>query len=232
MKQIFGAIQHCHIKRICHRDLKPENILFDSKLPNANLKVIDFGASTRFDPNSKLTKRIGTPFYVAPEILNKQPYDEKCDVWSLGVILYIMLCGYPPFWGKTDQEIYEKVKEGTVEFYNEDWDHISDDAKDLIRKMLTYKPSERISTAEAYAHPWIAHNVHVEPLDDKIMRKLATFTARNKIGVAFMQLIATQVLSTKETENLTKNFQSMDKNGDGMLSKEELIDGKLLILKK
>jgi calcium-dependent protein kinase len=102
-----------------------------------------------------------------------------------------MLCGYPPFWGKTDQEIYEKVKEGTVEFYNEDWDHISDDAKDLIRKMLTYKPSERISTAEAYAHPWIAHNVHVEPLDDKIMRKLATFTARNKIGVAFMQLIAT-----------------------------------------
>jgi len=93
MKQILSAISYCHVNNIVHRDLKPENILFDSKLTNSNIKVIDFGASTKFDHNEMMTKRIGTPFYVAPEILLKKPYDEKCDVWSLGVIMYILLCG-------------------------------------------------------------------------------------------------------------------------------------------
>lgn len=86
---------------------------------------------------------------VAPEILSKLPYDEKCDVWSLGVIMYIMLCGYPPFWGSNDREIYDKVKKGKYEFYSEDWDHISEDAKDLINKMLKYSPAERIAATEA-----------------------------------------------------------------------------------
>lgn len=87
--------------------------------------------------------------------------------------MYILLCGYPPFWGSTDQEIYDKVKKGKFEFYQEDWGIISDGAKDLIRKMLAYEPKDRISATEAYAHPWILNNVNVEPLDDKMMKKLS-----------------------------------------------------------
>eukprot|EP00825_Cyclidium_porcatum_P045113 TRINITY_DN6771_c0_g1_i3.p1 TRINITY_DN6771_c0_g1~~TRINITY_DN6771_c0_g1_i3.p1 ORF type:complete len:455 (+),score=106.20 TRINITY_DN6771_c0_g1_i3:263-1627(+) len=219
MKQILSAISYCHINNICHRDLKPENILFDSKNSNSYLKVIDFGASTRFDPNSKLTKKIGTPFYIAPEILSNQPYDEKCDVWSLGVIMYILLCGYPPFWGKTDQEIYDKVKQ------EEDWEMISEDAKALIVKMLTYNPVDRISATEAYAHPWIQTNVWVEPLDEKMMKKLVSFSSKNKIRAAILQLISTQILTQNDKNNLIKQFQVLDKNGDGYLTKEELIVG-------
>ncbi|EAS04135.3 calcium-dependent kinase (macronuclear) [Tetrahymena thermophila SB210] len=225
MKQILSAISYCHINNIVHRDLKPENILFDSKATNSNLKVIDFGASTKFDHNEKLTKRIGTPFYVAPEILTKKPYDEKCDVWSLGVIMYILLCGYPPFWGQTDQEIYEKVKKGKFEFYDEDWADRSSDAKDLISKMLQYDPKDRISATEAYAHPWILSNVHVEPLDDKMMKKLSQFAAKNKLRIAILNLMANQVLNTQDKIELVKHFESLDTNGDGMLSKEELIEG-------
>ncbi|KAL4446120.1 hypothetical protein ABPG74_021659 [Tetrahymena malaccensis] len=225
MKQILSAISYCHINNIVHRDLKPENILFDSKATNSNLKVIDFGASTKFDHNEKLTKRIGTPFYVAPEILTKKPYDEKCDVWSLGVIMYILLCGYPPFWGQTDQEIYEKVKKGKFEFYEEDWADRSSDAKDLISKMLQYDPKDRISATEAYAHPWILSNVHVEPLDDKMMKKLSQFAAKNKLRIAILNLMANQVLNTQDKNEMVKHFESLDTNGDGMLSKEELIEG-------
>lgn len=225
MKQILSAISYCHINNICHRDLKPENILFDSKSPSSQLKVIDFGASTRFDPNQKLTRRIGTPFYVAPEILNKQPYDEKCDVWSLGVIMYVLLCGYPPFWGTTESEIYDKVKKGKFEFAKEDWEMISEDAKKLITKMLEYNPVERISATEAYAHPWIQTNVYVEPLDEKMLRKLMTFSSKNKIRTAIMQLISSQILTQNDKNNLIKQFQALDKDGNGVLTKQELIQG-------
>ncbi|EGR32359.1 protein kinase domain protein [Ichthyophthirius multifiliis] len=225
MKQILSAISYCHFHKIVHRDLKPENILFDKKQSNSNLKVIDFGASTKFNPDQKLTKRIGTPFYVAPEILTKTPYDEKCDVWSLGVILYIMLCGYPPFFGYSDQEIYEKVKKGKYEFYSEDWNFISKEAKDLISKMLQYNPINRISAAEAYAHPWISQNRNVEQLDDKIMKKLCQFQAKSKLRAAILQLMANQVINTQEKEQMVQYFDSLDTNGDGMLSREELIQG-------
>lgn len=98
MKQTLSAIVYCHSKNIVHRDLKPENLLFDTKKDNANLKVIDFGTSRKMDSQKKLTKRLGTPYYIAPEVLKKN-YDEKCDIWSCGVIMYILLCGYPPFNG-------------------------------------------------------------------------------------------------------------------------------------
>lgn len=116
MKQIVSAISYCHAKNIVHRDLKPENILFDSKKSSSNLKIIDFGASTKFSDETKLSKLIGTTYYIAPEILKKELYNEKVDIWSLGVILYIMLCGYPPFYGNKDQEIFAKICKGKFEF--------------------------------------------------------------------------------------------------------------------
>lgn len=153
MKQILSAISYCHINNICHRDLKPENILFDGYGPL--LKILDFGSSTRVDLNCRQSRRTSAPYYVAPEVINKQIYDEKCDVWSLGVIMYTLLCGYPPFYAQQDQEIFEKIRKGKFEFNKEDWDCISGDAKELITKMLTYNPNDRITATEAYAHPWI-----------------------------------------------------------------------------
>jgi len=144
MKQIISAVVHCHAQNIVHRDLKPENILFDSKKQSANVKVIDFGTSRRFDPSKKLTKTLGTPYYIAPEVLHKN-YNEKCDVWSLGVILYIMLCGYPPFNGRNEKEILKRVETGIFSFDPEEWANISTEAKTLINKMLILDPSKRIS---------------------------------------------------------------------------------------
>lgn len=153
-----------------HRDLKPENLLFDSEKKNANIKVIDFGTSRKLDKNKKMSKRLGTvsslppslihqcvccqPYYIAPEVL-EQNYDEKCDVWSCGVILYILLCGYPPFGGRSEDDILKKVRTGKFKFEPEDWDKISEEAKSLINKMLTYDPKKRISAEVSLADPWI-----------------------------------------------------------------------------
>jgi calcium-dependent protein kinase len=122
-----------------HRDLKPENVLIDKELSNT-LKIIDFGTSIQIKENELLTNTHGTSYYIAPEVLNKK-YNERCDVWSIGVILYILLSGKPPFDGANDQEITDNVKIGTFTMKDKIWKDISSDAKSLIRNMLTYDPS-------------------------------------------------------------------------------------------
>jgi calcium-dependent protein kinase len=138
IKQVLSAVAYCHSKNICHRDLKPENVLMDSK-NNNQIKVIDFGASQKYDDNKKMSQIYGTAYYIAPEIL-KSEYNEKCDVWSIGVILYILLSGKPPFYGDDDKEILNSVKLGTYTLTGPDWKNISNEAKDLIKKTLTYEP--------------------------------------------------------------------------------------------
>lgn len=145
---------YCHSKSICHRDMKPENILLDSKAATNTIKVIDFGASQKFDPAKKMNQIYGTAYYIAPEIL-KSDYNEKCDVWSVGVILFILLSGRPPFGGDNDKEILDAVKQGVFSFAGPEWKSISADAKDLIKLMLTYDPSLRISAERALNHIWI-----------------------------------------------------------------------------
>lgn len=147
MQQLLSAINHCHQRKIVHRDIKPENILVEQsslEKNNFTLKIIDFGISTVFNKNKKLTLSIGTPFYVAPEVL-EQRYGEKCDVWSSGVILYILLCGYPPFSGRTPNDIYKKILKGQVYFNSMEWSSVSKLAKDLIKKMLQKLEKNRLS---------------------------------------------------------------------------------------
>ena len=159
MNRILSAVKHLHEHGICHRDLKPENFLFSDTSPDPEIKLIDFGLSKRFgaiqeqQPAEKMHTIVGTPYYVAPEVLRGN-YDFACDVWSLGVILYIMLCGYPPFEGDNNKEIFKRVLQQKLEFDPEDWTQISDEAKDLITKMLVKDPTKRISIMEAYNHPW------------------------------------------------------------------------------
>lgn len=174
LRQILGAINYCHEQGIVHRDLKPENLLYDSKLPNAQLKVVDFGVSAKYKKGQVLKDKFGTPYYIAPEVLSRK-YDEKCDIWSCGVILYILLCGYPPFNASTDVEIMNVVKKGQYAFDDAEWRNISKDAKLLINKMLTYDPKKRISAAEALKDPWIVSNSHNNPISSNVLKNFSAF---------------------------------------------------------
>lgn len=124
IRQVVSALYYIHSHKIVHRDLKPENILYDSRQDDSLIKVIDFGTSHNYDPNSKMTQKFGTCYYIAPEVLKGQ-YDESCDVWSCGVILYLLLGGYPPFFGSSDEVVLRKVEKGVVEFDAENWDDVS-----------------------------------------------------------------------------------------------------------
>jgi len=223
MKQILSAVVYCHSKNIVHRDLKPENLLLDSKGPDAHLKVIDFGTSKKFSTGIQMTQKFGTAYYIAPEVLNKN-YNEKCDVWSCGVILYILLCGYPPFGGANDREILQRVKLGSFKFDEEDWGKISTDAKNLIKKMLTFNPADRITARQALNDKWIQNNTSSTPLDQKALKNLSDFSSRNKLKQAILTFIVTQMTSQQEKDELQKTFQSLDKDGNGVLTKEELLE--------
>ena len=156
MKQLLSAVNYIHSNNIVHRDLKPENILLDTKKDNI-IKIIDWGTARFFDKSKKMNRINGTPYYIAPEVLAEK-YDEKCDIWSCGVIMYIMLCGYPPFNAESDELILEKIKKGKFSFPPEEWDSVSPLAKDLVTKMLEFHPSKRLSANEALTHKWLVSN--------------------------------------------------------------------------
>merc|ERR1719162_2186270 len=145
-----------HQIKLAHRDLKPENFLMGSKDPigTCSLKVIDFGLSCKFTDGQVLTTKAGTPYYVAPQVLAGK-YDKASDLWSLGVIMYVVLCGYPPFYGETDAEVLSKVRLGNFSFNAADWKNISEDAKNLIRMLLKMNPRDRYTAEQALHHEWI-----------------------------------------------------------------------------
>lgn len=172
MRQLLSAVCYSHQNNIVHRDIKPENILLEDKGGDPVIKLIDWGCARFFSKKKKLTKISGTPYYIAPEVLG-EAYDEKCDVWSCGVILYVLLCGYPPFNGETDTEILKNVKKGKYDFPHEEWDSVSKEAKELISLMLKYDPKERISSKDTLNHPWI------KSLEVKSDKNLAATTIRN-----------------------------------------------------
>ncbi|CAD8206046.1 unnamed protein product [Paramecium pentaurelia] len=230
MRQILMAVVYCHEQKIVHRDLKPENVLFSGTEPEALIKIIDFGCSRRFNSQKNMTKRLGTPYYIAPEVLNHN-YNEKCDVWSCGVILYILLCGYPPFTGKNENEIFEKVKTGKFKFPIEEWDSISREAKNLIQRMLQVDVTSRYSASQALNDPWISKHAPNTQINQKVLENLAQFQAKSEFRAAIVQYIISQMTTNKELEDLQKSFQILDKNKDGVLSKAELVEGYTKVLK-
>ncbi|KAG8374846.1 hypothetical protein BUALT_Bualt10G0038000 [Buddleja alternifolia] len=152
-KQLMEVLMYCHDNGIVHRDLKPENILLVSKSSSSPIKLADFGLATHIKPGQALHGTVGSPFYIAPEVL-MGGYNEAADVWSAGVILYILLSGMPPFWGKTKSTIFEAVRAANLCFHSDPWDHISLSAKDLILGMLCFDPSKRLTAAQVLAHSW------------------------------------------------------------------------------
>jgi len=141
---VLSCMNYCHQRNIVHRDLKPENILLEQNKEFDQIKIIDFGTSLVYEPGKSLDEKLGTPYYIAPEVLNKS-YGPKCDVWSSGVITYILLSGQPPFNGQSDSEIMKKVRAGKFSFDDKCWASISDKAKDFISSLLTFKQEDRPS---------------------------------------------------------------------------------------
>lgn len=232
MKQILSGIAYSHQNRIVHRDLKPENILLENKSGKDNeltVKIIDWGCAKTIKKDEKLSMADGTPYYIAPEVLTGE-YDEKCDVWSLGVIMYILLCGYPPFNGSTDDEIYDAIQAGNFEFPAAEWKDVSKEAKDLLKRMLTVDPNQRLSAIEAVGSPWIQKYAQMESKNDKKLTKnicanMKRFKQGRALEQATISYIVNQLVSKDERKSLLKQFQEWDTNGDGVLSRDEIING-------
>ena len=221
-QQMMSAINYCHSNKIVHRDLKPENLLLATQDENSPIKVIDFGMSRIFNNKQAMFDKVGTAYYISPEVLDGF-YDEKCDIWSAGVILYILLCGYPPFNGNDDDEIFESIKKRKFVFPEAEWANISKEAKDLINKMLS-DPLTRLTAEQVLVHPWLVNQLNKNTKAKEIKLNFNTFktySGANKLSRAVLTYIASR-LTDDEVKKLKDAFQKIDVNGDGMLTLEEL----------
>lgn len=221
-RTIVEFIQMCHKHGVMHRDLKPENFLFANKKETAALKAIDFGLSVFFKPGERFNEIVGSPYYMAPEVL-KRDYGPQIDVWSAGVILYILLCGVPPFWAETEQGVALAIMRSVVNFNREPWPRVSDSAKDLVKKMLNPDPKHRLTGQQVLDHPWLtnakkAPNVN---LGETVRARLQQFSVMNKLKKRALQVIA-EHLSVEEAADIKKAFQVMDTNNRGKIDIDEL----------
>ncbi|GMP47784.1 hypothetical protein CsSME_00015367 [Camellia sinensis var. sinensis] len=225
IKTIVAVVEACHSLGVMHRDLKPENFLFDTPDEDATLKATDFGLSIFYKPGQYHSDVVGSPYYVAPEVLHKF-YGPEIDVWSAGIILYILLSGVPPFWAETDAGIFKQILKGKLDFKSDPWPQISDSAKDLIQKMLCRDPRTRITAHEVLCHPWIVDDrlAPDKPLDSAVLSRLKQFSAMNKLKKMALHVIA-QKLSEEEIGGLKQLFKMIDTDNSGTITFEELKAG-------
>uniref|UniRef100_A0A7N6BT75 calcium/calmodulin-dependent protein kinase n=1 Tax=Anabas testudineus TaxID=64144 RepID=A0A7N6BT75_ANATE len=196
IQQILESVHHCHVNGIVHRDLKPENLLLASKLKGAAVKLADFGLAIEVQGDQQAWFGFaGTPGYLSPEVLRKDPYGKPVDMWACGVILYILLVGYPPFWDEDQHRLYQQIKAGAYDFPSPEWDTVTPEAKDLINKMLTINPSKRITAAEALKHPWICQRSTVASMmhRQETVECLKKFNARRKLKVRVLAVCCVSV---------------------------------------
>ncbi|XP_051165214.1 calcium/calmodulin-dependent protein kinase type II alpha chain isoform X2 [Leptopilina boulardi] len=215
IQQILESVHHCHHNGVVHRDLKPENLLLASKAKGAAVKLADFGLAIEVQGDVQAWYGFaGTPGYLSPEVLKKEPYGKPVDIWACGVILYILLVGYPPFWDEDQHRLYQQIKQGSYDYPTPEWDTVTPEAKNLINQMLTVNPSKRITASEALKHPWICQRERVASVvhRQETVDCLKKFNARRKLkGAILTTMIATRNFSTRSI---------VTKKGDGSQVKE------------
>ena len=224
-RTMMRTVAHCHNLGVIHRDLKPENFVLKTKEPDAAIKAIDFGLSTYFEPQQHFHDIVGSAYYVAPEVL-KRNYSNEADVWSAGVILYILLAGVPPFWAQSEQAIFDEVLKGKYDLRSDPWDKISEGAKDVVRKMLVSDPKQRATAQEVLNHPWVREDGDAsdEPLEDVVLSRMRKFAEMNKFKKMGMLAVA-KTLSKEEIAGMKEVFQAFDTDRSGTVTISELMDG-------
>lgn len=234
MQQLFSAIKLTHDSGIIHRDIKAENILIQDE-KTLFIKLIDYGSVEilkKFD--QKATQKVGTPSYIPPEILNGEEYDFSCDMWSLGVLMYFLLCGKKPFTGASEEEIYKNIKNQSLEFKEKVWEKISNDAKELIKCLLVKNKKKRININQALSSNWIKNNIcktedntvlHNKDFPKSVIENVKKFKNLNQIQLLALFYFVHYLVdfnASEEIKNITKEFMYYDKDNDGKLSEDEL----------
>ncbi|KAJ9178592.1 hypothetical protein P3X46_010466 [Hevea brasiliensis] len=224
-KTILEIVKVCHDHGVIHRDLKPENFLFADAGENSQLKAIDFGLSIFFEPDHRFSEIVGSPYYMAPEVLRRN-YGAEVDVWSAGVILFILLCGVPPFWAETEEGIAHAIVGGKIDFARDPWPRVSEQAKELVKGMLDQNPYNRLTVEEVLEHPWIqnARDVPNVNLGENVRAKIKQFSLMNKFKKRVLRVVADN-LPDEQIDGIKQMFYTMDTDNTGDLTFEELKNG-------
>ena len=239
MEQLLLSVDFMHQKNIVHRDLKPENILIENKKDGLiRIKICDFGTAKIYEKNKTERQIVGSTYYIAPEVQDKN-YNKECDLWSIGVIIYILLAGRPPFQGVTDQEVIEKIKLGKLDLQKPPFEKISEEALNLLKALLQYKPENRITSSDALKHHFFSKYKSREvinnlfnlndPLQEQILKtyikNIIDFKKENILQKAIIAYLVHNFPQMEEIENAFKLFDKFDLNGDGKINRKELLAG-------
>ncbi|KAL4318711.1 hypothetical protein GQ457_18G005210 [Hibiscus cannabinus] len=225
LRTIVQIVHTCHSMGVIHRDLKPENFLLLSKEEDSPLKATDFGLSAFYKPGEEFKDIVGSAYYIAPEVL-KRKYGPEADIWSIGVMLYILLSGSPPFWAESENGIFNSILRGHIDFSSDPWPEISTQAKDVVSKMLNSDPKKRLTASQVLSHPWIKEDGEAPdtPLDNAVLNRLKQFKAMNNFKKVALRVIA-GCLSEEEIMGLKEMFKGMDTDNSGTITLEELKQG-------
>ena len=233
MKQLFQALSYLHSNNIVHRDIKCENILIECSDDNSddfNIKLIDFGTCNYISKNEHLTVKVGSPYYIAPEVLERN-YNNKCDIWSAGVLLYILLIGFPPFNGKTQNDIFNSIQRGTINTKLPEWNKLSSLTKEFLLQLLCNDSTLRLSAQECLQHPWLQDESSCQytycsnETMQSVLNNIISFNAKEKLQQATIAYIVHFVYYSEDINNLKNVFQQLDTNNDGMLTFTEIKNG-------
>ncbi|XP_031387967.1 calcium-dependent protein kinase 16-like isoform X3 [Punica granatum] len=222
VRQMLKVAAECHLHGLVHRDMKPENFLFKSKKENSPLKATDFGLSDFIRPGRKFQDIVGSAYYVAPEVLKRKSGPES-DVWSIGVITYILLCGRRPFWDKTEDGIFKEVLRKKPDFRRKPWPTISESAKDFVKKLLVKDPRARLTAAQALSHPWVREGGDASeiPIDISVLHNMRQFVKYNRFKQFALRALAS-TLDEDELADLKDQFDAIDVDKNGYISLEEM----------
>ncbi|XP_022523220.2 calcium/calmodulin-dependent protein kinase (CaM kinase) II beta 1 isoform X22 [Astyanax mexicanus] len=226
IQQILEAVLHCHQMGVVHRDLKPENLLLASKCKNAAVKLADFGLAIEVQGDQQAWFGFaGTPGYLSPEVLRKEAYGKPVDIWACGVILYILLVGYPPFWDEDQHKLYQQIKAGAYDFPSPEWDTVTPEAKNLINQMLTINPAKRITAQEALKHPWVCQRSTVASMmhRQETVECLKKFNARRKLkGAILTTMLVSRNFSAKSLLNKKADVKESSDSSNATVEDEDM----------